>query len=154
MIGKELDGSVEPGRFLTSEVDLGGIHLGCLRCLGAHDLDEVFDDALGTGVENDGLVGGAPHPATLGPDGRYGALEGLDVNLELEGRRAELGFPVNEEGRDLARLDDRGRLVVRQEGRAVLDYLDTDARGVREGARVGLNGNGVCISSSFLHACA
>eukprot|EP00964_Phaeocystis_antarctica_P015510 scaffold8588_cov63-Phaeocystis_antarctica.AAC.4 len=65
-----------------------------------------------------------------------GALESLDVVIEPEG-----GILVDQEGRDLARLQDQGRLVGRQETcRPGLDELETDSRAVREGAHFGLHG--------------
>ena len=48
---------------------------------------------------------------------------------------------VDQEGRDLARLQDQGRPVGPQETyRPGLDELETDSRAVREGALGGLHG--------------
>ena len=123
---------------VSYQADLGWVHLGIWGALIVRNLDEGVDEIssvnLVTSNESDGRVGVAPHPASLGRVAGHGALEGLDVNLELEGPQS-VG---DEEARDLARLEDRGQLVLSTGTcEIVLEDLDTDARGVREDAVAG-----------------
>ena len=119
------------------EGDLGGVHR---RSPPTHDLDVGLDlraPILQAEEDTRGSIG--THPATDGGRGP-GALEDLDVVLEREG-----GL-VDQEGCDGARLQDQGRLVVvgQETVRAILEELETRARGVREGAR-GLQWVRYCI---------
>ena len=139
LLGKDLH---EVAGFVDTEDELGGV---LQRSYPIHDLDLGIDlrapirRRVQAEAEGDSLGVFDTHPATDGGRGP-GALEDLDVVLERE------CVLVNQEGCDGARLQDQGRLVVvgQEAVRAILEELETRARGVREGAR-GLQWVRYCI---------